>query len=87
MTDDSQESGDVTEANRSLNMLGFFCPEPVFRARLAMGEMNLGEVLEVLADDPSAEEDIRSWTNKTGQDLFLLEKKENVLRFLVRKVK
>ena len=52
-----------------------------------MGEMNVGEILEVLADDPAAEEDIRSWTKKAGQDLFLVEKKEKTLRFLVRKVK
>jgi len=87
MTQDLPKSADNVDATRSLNMMGFFCPEPVFRARLAMGEMNVGEILEVLADDPAAEEDIRSWTKKAGQDLFLVEKKEKTLRFLVRKVK
>ena len=87
MTQDLPKSDNDVQATRSLDMMGFFCPEPVFRARLAMGEMNVGDILEVLADDPSSEEDIRSWTNKAGQDLLLIEKKEKTLRFLVRKVK
>jgi tRNA 2-thiouridine synthesizing protein A len=50
----------MTRPDRTLDCLGLYCPEPVFKARMELDEMKKGEVLEVLADDPAAEEDIRS---------------------------
>ena len=50
-----------------------------------MDSMNKGEILEVLADDPSAEADISSWARKTGQEIISIEKKDGSLRFLIKK--
>jgi tRNA 2-thiouridine synthesizing protein A len=41
---------------------------PLIRARLR--ELNSGQVLEVVTDEPSAERDIISWTNLTGHRLI-----------------
>jgi TusA-related sulfurtransferase len=49
--------------------LGLFCQEPVFRTRIVLDEMKVGEVLEVLADDPAAEEDIKSLVKNLGQEI------------------
>lgn len=70
---------------RSLDCVGLYCPEPVFRTRLELDKMHVGEVLEVLADDPAAEEDIKSLTKRTGHELLSLSKKEGILRFLIKK--
>jgi len=43
-----------------------FCPEPVFRTKIAIEKMKVGEVLTVLADDPVAEDDISRWVNRSG---------------------
>ena len=64
-----------------------YCPEPVFRTRLELDKMAVGEVLEVLADDPAAEEDIKSLVKRTGHELLEISKEGDVLRFLIRKVK
>ena len=56
--------------NRVIDMQGLLCPEPVFRTRQNIQDMKEGEILEVLADDPVAEEDIISWVNKSGNELM-----------------
>ncbi|MFB0566985.1 MAG: sulfurtransferase TusA family protein [Candidatus Bathyarchaeia archaeon] len=73
--------------SRTLDCIGLYCPEPVFRTRLELDKMDVGEVLEMLADDPAAEEDIKSLVKRTGHELLELSKRGNVLRFLIRKVK
>ena len=64
-----------------------FCPEPVFRTKIAMEKMQAGQVLIIHADDPAAEEDISRWVNRNGHELLELNKTENVLEFKIKKVK
>ena len=49
--------------------------------------MQVGEVLEVRADDPAAEDDISRWVNRNGHELVSMNKNENVLEFTIKKVK
>jgi len=64
-----------------------FCPEPVFRTKIAMEKMQVGQVLIIQADDPAAEEDISRWVNRNGHELLELNKNKNVLEFKIKKVK
>jgi len=75
------------QENRKLNMKGLFCPEPVFRTKQTIQEMKINETLEVVADDPAAEEDIRSWVKKSGNELISLKKDDSDIKFIIRKVK
>ena len=72
---------------KTLDMKGFLCPEPVFQTRQTIKEMNINEILEVLADDPVAEEDIKSWVKKSENELIFFIKDDKLLKFLIRKVK
>lgn len=73
--------------NRTLDCIGLYCPEPVFRTRVELDKMNVGDTLEMIADDPAAEEDIKSFTKRTGHELLKLSKEGDVRRFLIRKAK
>jgi tRNA 2-thiouridine synthesizing protein A len=73
--------------NKTLDCLGLYCPEPVFKTRMELDELNVGEVLEVMADDPAAEEDIRSLVKNLGQELVEVKKDGNTVHLLVKKVK
>ncbi len=73
--------------DRTLDCMGLFCPEPVFRVRMELDNMKAGEIVEVLADDPAAEEDIKSLCKRLEQEILALEKEGNTLRFLIKKVK
>ena len=75
------------KADKILDCLGLFCPEPVYRTRLELDKMNVGETLEVWADDPAAERDIQSLSNRLGHKILKITKKGNKLCFLIRKGK
>ena len=74
-------------AHQILDCIGLYCPMPVLRTRQEMDKLALGEILEVLADDPAAEEDIKAWAKRTGQRIIKVEKTQEGMRFLIQKVK
>ena len=83
----SSNSTHTSKPNRNIDCIGFYCPEPVFRTRIELDKMAVGEILEVLADDPAAEEDIKSLVKRIGQQLLGYSKEGNVLRFIIKRIK
>ena len=73
--------------DRTLDCLGLYCPEPVFRTRMELDNIEIGEILEVLADDPAAEADIRSLVKRLEQEIVDVHKDGNTVRILIKKVK
>jgi len=73
--------------DRELDCLGLYCPEPVFRTRQEIEKLEVGQVLEVIADDPAAEEDIKRLVKRLGHQLLQLRKEENRIHFLIKKAK
>lgn len=70
----------------SLDCVGLFCPQPLFQTREAIDGLEPGEILEMISDDPAAEEDIKRFAKRTGNELILFERLEDgVQRFLIRK--
>lgn len=77
----------MTDPDRTLDCLGLYCPEPVFRTRMELDAIGIGDVLEVLADDPAAEADIRSLVKHLEQEIVSVTKDGNTVRILIKKVK
>ncbi len=57
----------------------------MFRTREEMDTIEKGRILEVLADDPASESDIRSWAKRAGHELLSVEKVGGGFRFLIRR--
>jgi len=72
---------------KTLDARGLFCPEPVFRTKVEVETLKVGQCLQVLADDPAAEEDITRWTKRTGQELLSFRRDGKDLVFLIRRLK
>jgi tRNA 2-thiouridine synthesizing protein A len=60
--------------DKTLDCTGLFCPEPVFRTRLALDEIEKGQTLEVRADDPAAYEDLRRLAERLGDEVVSSKK-------------
>jgi len=73
--------------DKILDCLGLYCPEPVFRTRLAIDELKIGQILEVSADDPAAEEDIKRLVKRLGHEIISLESDDDEVKFLIKKLK
>jgi tRNA 2-thiouridine synthesizing protein A len=52
-----------------VDCLGLACPIPVVRLARAIGDAEVGQVIEVLADDPGAKVDIPVWCRLKDQEL------------------
>jgi TusA-related sulfurtransferase len=72
---------------KKLDATGLFCPEPVFRTKIEIERMQVGETLTVSADDPAAEDDISRWVTRTGHELVNMSKDGDVITFQIKKVK
>jgi len=70
-----------------LDCIGLYCPMPVLKTRQEMDKLVTGQILEVLADDPAAEEDIKAWAKRAGQKILKIEKTQEGMRFLIQKIK
>jgi len=72
---------------KKLDATGLFCPEPVFRTKIEIEKMQVGDILTVSADDPAAEDDISRWVTRNGHDLMKMTKDVNTITFQIKKVK
>ena len=64
-----------------------YCPIPVLKVREELDKLPIGQILEVWADDPAAEEDIPRLAKRIGQEILEMSKDGSKLRFLLKKVK
>ncbi|HME95443.1 MAG TPA: sulfurtransferase TusA family protein [Methylomirabilota bacterium] len=82
----AQESK-LFNADRQIDCTGLFCPMPIVRTREAIRRMAVGQVLEMLSDDPSSDPDMRRWALHMGHDLLQVTRSGAVYRFVVRKTR
>jgi len=76
-----------TNISETLDACGLFCPEPVFRTKIALEKLQLGNVLKVLADDPASDDDISRWVERNGHIMLHKSKQNNHFEFIIKKVK
>jgi len=71
--------------NQTLDATGLRCPEPVMMVRLTLRKMNEGEILQVLADDPSTKRDIPKFCVFMEHQLVDANTEELPYQYLIRK--
>ena len=75
------------EPDAVLDCLGLYCPEPIFRTRLKLDQIEIGQVLGVTADDPAAEEDLKRLAKRLGHEIVSLESDDDQVKILIKKMK
>ena len=73
--------------DETIDCQGLFCPEPVFRTRLKLDEMKIGETLEVIADDPAAKSDIETLVKNLGHEILRITEEDDVVKIVIRKIR
>ena len=76
---------DDVKPTRTLDCVGLYCPEPLFQTRENIDQIEPGEILEVITDDPAAEEDLKRFAKRTGHEVVSFEKSKDQMRFLIMK--
>jgi len=76
----------VTAASLELDCLGMPCPRPVIELGRHIGDVAVGELVAVLADDPAAEVDIPAWCRMRGQEYAGAAEHDTGRRYLIRRL-
>jgi tRNA 2-thiouridine synthesizing protein A len=71
-----------------LNTSGLVCPEPVMLLHKSVRELIIGQVIEVIATDPTTTRDIPKFCQFLGHELVSQSNNiDNSYRYLIRKSK
>jgi tRNA 2-thiouridine synthesizing protein A len=75
------------KADKTLDCTGMLCPVPVVRTSKAIKEIQVGQVLHMVATDPGAPADMAAWSRQTGNELLDSRKEGDKFVFYIRRVK
>ena len=73
------------KADVTIDCLGLYCPMPIIKTAEKMKELELGMILEVIADDEGIVEDMPNWCKMTGQQFLSVEKHDDEFKAYVKK--
>jgi tRNA 2-thiouridine synthesizing protein A len=72
-------------SNKVVDCIGLYCPVPIAEAASAVNEVESGETITILADDPGVENDFPNWCKVTGHELVSLEPVDEGFKIVIRK--
>jgi tRNA 2-thiouridine synthesizing protein A len=75
------------KADVTVDCVGLYCPMPIVNTAKQIKQMQVGQVLEVVADDPGIQQDMPNWAKMTGNEYLGLEKDGGKFHVFVKKVK
>jgi len=75
----------ISTPDKEIDCIGLYCPEPIFRVRTAMDELEKGQVLKVTADDPAAEEDLKRLSKRLGHVVLEITHDGDEVTLVIRK--
>jgi tRNA 2-thiouridine synthesizing protein A len=68
-----------------LDTLGLRCPEPVMLIRIEIRKLQVGDLLEVVADDPATTRDVPAFCRFMDHELVSAETTSAPYRYVIRK--
>lgn len=70
---------------KQIDLLGLLCPEPLMEIRRTIRHMEVGDRLEILADDPSTTRDIPSFCRHMAHRLVDQQAENPPFTYLIEK--
>jgi cysteine desulfurase len=75
----------MTAPARTVDALGTYCPVPLHLLARAIVTVEVGETVELLADDPLIRIDLPAWCHDTGHELLEVGERSGEHRAVVRR--
>lgn len=74
------------KADSTLDAKGLSCPMPLLKTKKAIGNIQSGQILEVIGTDPGTKNDLPGWCERSGHTfLGADEAGGGVIRFFIKK--
>lgn len=71
--------------DQELDASGLNCPLPILRAKKALGTLDAGQVLRIVATDPGSVKDFEAFAKQTGNELLESGEEGGKFVFLIKK--
>lgn len=68
-----------------LDAKGLNCPLPILRAKKALKDINVGEILEVHATDPGSVKDFEAFCRQTGHELLQSLEEGGIYQYQIKR--
>ena len=81
------EAVEAVTADKVIDARGTACPGPLLEAKKSMGQIKVGQVIEVKSNDKGSRKDIAAWSTKMGHEFLGIIAAEGHDRILVRRKK
>ena len=75
------------KTDATLDCIGLYCPMPIANTAKKLKELEIGQVLEILADDEGIKEDMPAWCRTTGNKLLSIEEEAGQYKVYIKKSK
>jgi TusA-related sulfurtransferase len=71
--------------NQTVDARGTACPGPLLAAKKAIGEIESGEIMEILSSDEGTKNDIPKWCEKMEHEFLGIVEEDSFSRLFLRK--
>lgn len=71
--------------DKELDARGLNCPLPILRAKKALGELQSGQVLRIIATDPGSVKDFQAFAKQTGNELLSQAENNKEFEFFLKR--
>ena len=73
-------------ADLELDARGLNCPLPIVRAKKSLAQIDIGQVLHIVATDPGSVKDFQAFCSQTGNELIDSMQESGEYHFNVRRL-
>jgi len=81
---------DTVKPSLTLDARGDMCPLPVMKTSKAIQQVEVGQILEVLATDPASKPDLEAWSRMTGHKIIAFQEESGsprIFKFYIQRTK
>lgn len=77
----------IVLADKVIDARGTACPGPLLEAKKGIGQIKVGQILEIKSNDKGSRKDIAAWASKIGHEYLDVVEAEGHDRIFVRRKK
>ena len=75
------------QVDQVLDCTGMLCPMPVVKTTKAIKQLQVGQVLKMIATDPGAPPDMAAWSRQTGNEILDQTEEDGKFVFYIKRAK
>ncbi len=72
-------------AVKTMDLKGLPCPMPVVKVSKGIKEIEVGQILEVIATDPGALTDFPAWARTNSNKILKTEQNSEIIKFYIKR--